>query len=125
MMSFSKTTNTENKSKYSQTLAKYRKLCRQKQKKHERDFTEAIGNEAEQDTKNKAKKDIGTLKKPNGEYTVSREDTTEETASCSLLSSRHWLEVKTCSLFPHPQKSNIKIKINNQLHTNYHTKHRE
>ena len=41
-------------------------------KKHERDYTEAIGNEAEMSKylnkilKTKAKKDIGTLKKSNG-----------------------------------------------------------
>ena len=52
------------------------------------------------------------------------QNTEEETASCSLFSSCHWLEVKTCSLFPHPKK-NLKIKANNQRHTNYYTKHRE
>ena len=61
-------TNVENKTKYYNTLNKYRRLCRQKQKKkHERDQTEAMGNEAEMSKylnkilKNKAKKDIGTL----------------------------------------------------------------
>ena len=77
----------ENKNKYYQTLAKYRKLCRQKQKKHERDYTEAIGNEAEMSKylnkilKTKAKKDIGTLKKSNGEYTEPGLDTLKELAN--------------------------------------------
>ena len=39
--------NAENKTKYYNTLNKYRRLCRQKQKKHERDQTEAMGNEAD------------------------------------------------------------------------------
>ena len=39
--------NLENKTKYYKTLNKYRSLCRQKQKKHERDQTEAMGDEAE------------------------------------------------------------------------------
>ena len=34
----------------------------------------------------------------------------------SIFSSRHWLEVKTGSLFPHLQKSNLGIKTNNQLY---------
>ena len=69
-------TNTENKAKYYNTLNKYRRLCRQKQKKHERDQTEAMGNETEMSKylnkilKNKAKKYIGTLKKNNGDYTT-------------------------------------------------------
>ena len=40
-------TNIENKTKYYNTLNKYRRMCRQKQKKHERDQTEAMGNETE------------------------------------------------------------------------------
>ena len=77
----------ENKNKYYQTLAKYRKLCRQKQKKHERDYTEAIGNEAEMSKylnkilKTKAKKDIGTLRKSNGECTEPGLDTLKELAN--------------------------------------------
>ena len=65
-------TNIENKTKYYNTLNKYRRLCRQKQKKHERDQTEAMGNGVEMSKylnkvlKNKAKKDIGTLKKAMG-----------------------------------------------------------
>ena len=55
-------TNIENKTKYYNTLNKYRRLCRQKQKKHERNQTESIGNEAKMSKylnkilKNKAKK---------------------------------------------------------------------
>ena len=56
-------------------------------KKHERDQTEAMGNETEMShylnkiLKNKAKKDIGTLKKSNGEYTIPGLDTLEELAN--------------------------------------------
>ena len=80
-------TNTENETNYYNTLNKYRRLCRQKQKKHERDQTEAMGNETEKSKylnkilKNKAKKDIGTLKKNNGDYTTPGLDTLEELAS--------------------------------------------
>ena len=85
-------TNTENKTKYYNTLNKYRRLCRQKQKKHERDQTEAMGNEAEMSkylnkilkntkfSKTKQKKDIGTLKKSTGDYTTPGIDTLEELA---------------------------------------------
>ena len=79
--------NIENKMKYYNTLNKYRILCRQKQKKHERDQTEAMGNKTEMSKylnkilKNKAKKDIGTLKKNNGDYTSPGLDTLEELAS--------------------------------------------
>ena len=57
------------------------------EKKHERDQTEAMGNETEMShylnkiLKNKAKKDIGTLKKSNGEYTIPGLDTLEELAN--------------------------------------------
>ena len=40
-------TNIETKTKYYNTLNKYKRLCRLKQKKHERDQTEAMGNDAE------------------------------------------------------------------------------
>ena len=56
------------------------------EKKHERDQTEAMGNEAEMSKylnkilKNKAKKDIGTLKKSNGDYTTPGTDTLEKLA---------------------------------------------
>ena len=79
-------TNIENKTKYYNTLNKYRNLCRQKQKKQERDQTEAMGNEMEMSKylnkilKNKAKKDIGTLPKTNGDYTTLGTDTLEELA---------------------------------------------
>ena len=77
----------KNKMKYYNTLSKYRRLCRQKQRKHERDQTEAMGNETEMSKylnkilKNKAKKDIGTLKKNNGDYTTPSLNTLEELAS--------------------------------------------
>ena len=80
-------TSIENKTKYFNTLNKYRRLCRQKQKKHERDQTEVMGNEAEKSkylnkiVKNKAKKDISPLKKSNGDYTIPGVDTLEELAT--------------------------------------------
>ena len=80
-------TNKENKAKYYNVLKKYRRLCRQKQKKHERDQTEAMGNETDMSKylnkilKNKSKKDIGTLKKNNGDYTIPGLDTLKELAN--------------------------------------------
>ena len=74
-------TNTENKTEYCNILNKYRRLYRQKQEKHERDQTEAMRNETEMGKylnkilKNKAKKDIDTLKKNNGDYTTPGIDT--------------------------------------------------
>ena len=79
--------NAVNKKNYYNTLNKYRRLCKQKQKKHERDQMEAMGNEAEMSKylnkilKSKAKKDIGTLKKNNGDYTIPGIDTLEEMAN--------------------------------------------
>ena len=73
-------------------------MCRQKQKKHERDQTEAMGNETEMSKylnkilKNKAKKDIGTLKKSNGDYTTPGLDTLKELATST---TPHTLAKKT------------------------------
>ena len=77
-------TNTQNKTKYHNMLNKYRSLCRQKQKKYERDQTEAMGNEAEMSkylNKILKNKDIGTLKKTYKDYTIPGIDTLKELAN--------------------------------------------
>ena len=105
-------TNTTNKENYYNTLNKYGRLRRQKRKKHERDQTEAKGNEAEMSKylnkilKIKAKKDIGTLKKNNGEYTTPGLDTLQE------LATKHYPTHTGKKETVYPEKSITKEELN-------------